>query len=165
MADEHDDPRVSQRYRSLGDEQPPRELDQAILAAAHRATDRPHAPLVARAGRHRWYFSLAAAAVLLLAVGIALHIDRQQPDPEAIPPARDAERSARLEAETQAGAKRADEAKPAKGKRELPQRSAPAQNREAPAQAVDDVAALQKRRDALQSAPAGAAPRAEPPAT
>src|SRR3954471_4242705 len=57
------DPKVKRRYRELGEEQPPRELDQAILAAAHRATDRPHAPLVAPAGRHRWYFSLAAAAV------------------------------------------------------------------------------------------------------
>jgi len=61
------DPKISRRYRELGADEPPRELDQAILAAAHRAADRPHAPLVAPAGRHRWYFALGAAAILVLA--------------------------------------------------------------------------------------------------
>jgi hypothetical protein len=83
MADERD-PKVSQRYRELGAEEPPRELDRSILAAARNAVDRPHAPLLVPAGRHRWYFSLAAAAVLLLAVAVTLHIERQQPDPEAV---------------------------------------------------------------------------------
>lgn len=81
MADERD-PKVSQRYRELGAEEPPRELDQAILAAAHRAADRPHAPLVTPAGRHRWYFSLGAAAVVVLAVAVTWHVEREQPDPE-----------------------------------------------------------------------------------
>src|SRR5512138_189608 len=84
MAEELD-PRVSRRYRELGDEQPPRELDQAILAAAHRAADRPHAPLVAPAGRHRWYFAFGAAAILVLAVAITMQVERQ-PDPEALLP-------------------------------------------------------------------------------
>ena len=83
MADERD-PKVSQRYRELPGEEPSRELDQHILAAAHRATGASHAPLVAPAGRHRWYFSLAAAAVLVFAVAITLHLERQQPDPEAV---------------------------------------------------------------------------------
>jgi hypothetical protein len=91
MADERD-PKVSQRYRELPGEEPSRELDQHILAAAHRATGHSHAPLVAPAGRHRWYFSLAAAAVLVFAVAITLHVERQQPDPEAVstPPAPEA---------------------------------------------------------------------------
>src|SRR2546428_12479398 len=76
------DPKVSQRYRGLGAEEPPRELDQAILAAAHRAAGRPHAPLVTPAGRHRWYFSLGAAAVMVLAVAVTWHLEREQPDPE-----------------------------------------------------------------------------------
>src|SRR5438067_7720233 len=83
MADERD-PKVSQRYRELPGEEPPRELDQHILAAAHRAIDTSHAPLVTPAGRHRWYFSLAAAAVLVFAVAITLHVERQQPDGEAV---------------------------------------------------------------------------------
>ena len=85
MTDERE-PKVSQRYRELPGEEPSRELDQHILAAAHRATDPSHAPLVAPAGRHRWYFSLAAAAVLVFAVAITLHVERQQPDLEAVSP-------------------------------------------------------------------------------
>jgi hypothetical protein len=83
MADERD-PKVSRRYRELGGEEPSRELDQSILAAAHRAADKPHAPLVTPAGRHRWYFSLAAAAILVLAVAVTVQVERGQPDPEAI---------------------------------------------------------------------------------
>jgi hypothetical protein len=82
---EERDPKVSLRYRELGTEEPPRELDQAILAAAHRAADKPHAPLVAPAGRHRWYFAFGAVAILVLAVAITVQVDRQ-PDPEALPP-------------------------------------------------------------------------------
>ena len=83
MAEERD-PKISRRYRELGDEEPPRELDQAILAAAHRAADRAHAPLVAPAGRHRWYFALGAAAILVLAVAITVQVERQQLDPEGL---------------------------------------------------------------------------------
>src|SRR4029077_10954152 len=86
MAEELD-PKISRRYRELGDEEPPRELDQAILAAAHRAADRAHAPLVAPAGRHRWYFAFGAAALLVLAVAITVQVDRQQLDPEGLPAA------------------------------------------------------------------------------
>jgi len=85
MTDERD-PKVSRRYRELGAEEPSRELDQAILAAAHRAADRAHAPLVAPAGRHRWYFAFGAVAILVLAVAITVQVERQ-PDPEALPPA------------------------------------------------------------------------------
>src|SRR6476660_8330827 len=86
MAEEHD-PKLSRHYRSLEPIEPPPALDQAILAAAHRAADRPHAPLVAPAGRHRWYFGFGAAAILVLAVAITVQVDRQQLDPEAAAPA------------------------------------------------------------------------------
>src|SRR5215510_6113406 len=69
MADERD-PQISQRYRALGAEEPPPELDRAILGAARRATSR----------RNRWYPSLAAAAVLVFAVAIVVQIERQPPD-------------------------------------------------------------------------------------
>ena len=68
MADERD-PQISQRYRELGTEEPPPALDRAILAAARRATS-----------RHRWYSSLAVAAVLIFAVAIVVQIERQPPD-------------------------------------------------------------------------------------
>ena len=85
MTDERD-PRVSERYRQLPGEEPPRKLDQAVLAAAHRAADKPHAPLVVPAGRHRWYYSLAAAAILVLADAVTVQVERQQPDPELAVP-------------------------------------------------------------------------------
>lgn len=83
MSDERD-PKVSQNYRDLRAEEPPRELDQAILAAAHRAADKPHAPLVAPAGRHRWYFAFGAAAVLALSIAITVQLEGERPDPEAV---------------------------------------------------------------------------------
>src|SRR6267142_6397095 len=81
MADERD-PKLSQHYRELEPMEPPSALDQTILAAARRAADKPRAPLVAPAGRHRWYYGLAAAAVLVFAVALTLHIERERPDPE-----------------------------------------------------------------------------------
>ncbi len=71
MAEERE-PQVSRRYRELGSEEPPRALDEAILAAARRSVS----------SRRGWYVPLAAAAVALLAVGIALHVEREKPDAE-----------------------------------------------------------------------------------
>src|SRR5258706_5767901 len=75
--------KVSGRYRELEPLEPPAELDRRILDAAHAAAA-PHAPLVTPAGRHRWYYSLAAAAVLVFAVALTLHLEREKPDLEAI---------------------------------------------------------------------------------
>lgn len=71
MAEERD-AQVSRRYRELGSEEPPRALDDAILAASRRSVS----------SRRGWYVPLAAAAVALLAVGIALHVEREKPDAE-----------------------------------------------------------------------------------
>jgi hypothetical protein len=88
-----DETKISQRYRELAREEPPREVDEAILAAARRAADARPAPLVAPSGRRRWYFPLAAAAVIVLAVAVTVHVERQQRDVEVaetsvpVPPA------------------------------------------------------------------------------
>jgi hypothetical protein len=79
------DPKVSHRYRELPSDEPRRALDRAIIAAAHRATERPRAPLVVPAGRHRWYYAIGAVAVLVLAVGVTLHLQPDRPDSEALP--------------------------------------------------------------------------------
>jgi hypothetical protein len=70
-----EDPDLSRRYRALAREEPPRHLDEAILAAARREL---------RPRRARWYVPLAAAAVLVLAVAVTLQIEREQPADESV---------------------------------------------------------------------------------
>jgi hypothetical protein len=72
MTDERDVPSdVSQAYRSLGAEEPPRALDDAILAAARRPT-RPWA--------QRWGLPVSLAAVLVLSLTVTLRIADEQPE-------------------------------------------------------------------------------------
>jgi hypothetical protein len=108
-----DEPKISGRYRELPREEPPRALDDAILAASRRAVDAHPAPLVAPTGRRRWYFPVAAAAVITLVVAVTVQVERQTPDDETVV----ASASPRAEME-----QRAAEAPPA-----APERPKPAQ--------------------------------------
>ena len=83
MSDERD---VSKRYRELPREEPPRALDDAILAAARREVASRPAPLVAPTGRRRWFVPVAAAAVVVLSAVVTLHVQREQPDAEMSTP-------------------------------------------------------------------------------
>jgi|SRR6185503_402852 len=88
---EHDDEREAERlYRQLPREEPPAALDAKIRAEARRAVASHPAPLVAPAGRSNWYFPVAAAAVIVLAVAVTWQVEREQGDegaPPASPPA------------------------------------------------------------------------------
>ena len=68
MADERD-PKVSQRYRELGADEPPRRVDDAILSASRR--------------RSRWAAPLVAAAVIMLSVAVTWHMQVERPDPDS----------------------------------------------------------------------------------
>jgi hypothetical protein len=70
MAEDDD---ISKRYRELPREEPPRHLDDAIRAAARRAV---------HTRRQRWYFPLAAAAIIVLAVAVTMQVEREQPREE-----------------------------------------------------------------------------------
>src|SRR5882762_9931704 len=118
MTDERD-PKVSQRYRELGSEEPPTALDAEILAASRRAAETRLAPLVPPTGRRRWYFPVAAAAIITLVVAVTVHMERQQPDAESIsppPPSTPESRTDALEAKKdsapQAELRKAKPAKP-----------------------------------------------------
>jgi len=82
MMAEDDD--ISRRYRELARDEPPRHLDDAIRAAARRAVHTRPAPLVVPTGRQRWYFPLAAAAIIVLAVAVTMHVEREQPGEEIV---------------------------------------------------------------------------------
>jgi hypothetical protein len=67
------DHRVSAAYRELPAEGPPPALDAAIQAAARRSVNsRP-------GGVRRWGIPVSIAAVLALAIGISLHVEREKP--------------------------------------------------------------------------------------
>jgi hypothetical protein len=72
MADPRSD-RVASAYRELPGEGPPPALDAAIQAAARRAVGaRP-------GGARRWQVPVSIAAVLALAIGVSLQVEREKP--------------------------------------------------------------------------------------
>jgi len=86
MAENDREEELRRRYRELAREEPPRALDEAILAAARRELETRPAPLVAPTGRRRWTVPVAAAAVIVLSAVLTLHVQREQPDTEYAAP-------------------------------------------------------------------------------
>ena len=154
MTDERD-PKVSRRYRELGAEDPPAGLDAGILAASRRAVETRLAPLVAPTGRRRWYFPVATAAIITLAVAVTLHMEQQQPDAESItppPPSAPESRTDALEAKKDS-APQAElrKAKPADMARNMEQPEP--QARSGPDAQVKGLATRRAERAAVEEAP------------
>jgi len=79
------DSELSRHYRRAnGGEQPPEWLDGRIKAMARREIGA--SSYRARGWRLAWTAPLAAAAVLVLAVGVALHVAREDPMKTSMPP-------------------------------------------------------------------------------
>ena len=137
-----EDPKVSQRYRELPREEPPRALDDKILAASRRAVHR----------RRRWYVPVAAAAVITLAVAVVVQLDREQPDREVVtPPARVLETPPPPAAQPRAEAPQAAE-KPARQQQFTPDPQADSGRRADAARApVAGPAAQEERSDVAAS--------------
>ncbi len=101
MADDLRDDDVSAKYGQLRRPEPPRALDDAILAASRRAVGaRPGGADGGRRGSPtaRWALPASVAAVLVLSVMVTLHVQEEQPGLESPAPARRAAPEAKRDA-------------------------------------------------------------------
>lgn len=155
---EERDAKVSAAYRALGAEEPPRTLDDAILAAARREAGARPAPVALRAGRQRWYAPLATAAVLVLAVAMTVNMQTERPGIESPVP----QASAPLPAADREVAK-VSEAEVAKQvKREVAEPVAAEKLTMAQRKAVADVRLARSKDDAPTATPAAPPAASEP---
>src|SRR5947209_5835224 len=81
MTDSND--KLARAYRDLAREEPSSAVDAAILAASTRALRRPPAS-------RRWLVPVSIAATLVLAVGVTIEMQREQPGVETSTPQRGA---------------------------------------------------------------------------
>ena len=79
------DDKVRARYREIGSEEPPAAIDAAILDAARREAAKP--------ARRSWAVPASIAAVMVLALGLTLRMQQEQPGLE-IPDAPSAQEKA-----------------------------------------------------------------------
>jgi len=82
---DHDD-KVRGAYGELPRDEPPEALDRAIMSSARHALERPRV-------RRQWAVPVSVAAVLVLALGITLRMQREEPGIETSLPSREQPRS------------------------------------------------------------------------
>ena len=70
--------KLERAYRGLAREEPPSALDASILEASRRAVRRPSST--------RWAMPVSIAAVLMLAVGVTMHMQEEEPGIETSVP-------------------------------------------------------------------------------
>ena len=151
MADERD-PLVSRRYRELGSEEPPAELDERILARSRRRRS------------FQWHGPVAAAAVIVLAVAVTVHVEREQRTPESSAASAPSEAAPAMKEDAQPQARLYAPDPPVAQKAEPVTKAAPAP---AAPRASASREEARSRRDAVKSEPAPQAPppgAQEPPA-
>jgi len=169
MAEHEEDKDVSRRYRELGREEPPPSLDAQIRAEARGALETHAAPLVPPTGRRRWYFPVAAAAVIVLAVAVTTQIEREQPA-ETVATAPEAKKEAVVVEEkpkaAEAPAPRQSKAQPLEKRKEPPALAEPRAFVEAPKdQAVAGASSgIRSQEDFSRDNRASPAPAAAPAA-
>src|SRR5438067_6977595 len=152
--------KLTRAYRDLAREEPPPALDRAILAASQRAL---HRPSLAR----RWAAPVSIAAMLVLAIGVTLEMQHEQPGIETSAPQRGAippravepqpaplpQAQAPVTPEPEVKLKREPVAPPAK---------APRAKREAIAPPREAIAPPREVSPRIEAAPATIAPAAPP---
>lgn len=146
----NEDKKISERYRELGAEEPPRHVDEAILAASRRAVHVHPAPLVPPTGRRRWYFPVAAAAIIMLSVAVTWHMQVDEgPDPNGY--------IASAPAPAEQHAAQPMEEQKQKLERQAPFAASPSPAPQVAPQAAPPVAASRMEERARESAPAAGA--------
>jgi nicotinate-nucleotide--dimethylbenzimidazole phosphoribosyltransferase len=121
------DGKVDSAYRALGREEPPPSLDAKILAASRAALAQPSLS-------RRWAAPVSIAAVLVLAFGVTLHMQREQPGVES--PDMDAARPAERKLEPEVTPAAPTPAPAATDEKAPESPAVPAQQANAPAKAM-----------------------------
>lgn len=86
---------LSERYRTTARDEPPAQVDAAILAAAKRAVTSQPRPAGAPRSLRRWYVPVSLAAVITLSVIVTLRVAHERPEiamPDAVPVERQKEK-------------------------------------------------------------------------